>query len=91
MFQGLIGSMPLQLSHIGEMPLQKSNMEKCHYNFFIPLTMPFCSFKDITIQKIHVFCVNCSNYHTTPEPNFPQQFLVNLVPKISKTNFGQKI
>jgi hypothetical protein len=41
LFKGLIGSMPLQLSHIGEMPLQKSNLKKYHYNFFIPLMMPF--------------------------------------------------
>jgi hypothetical protein len=34
------------------------------------------------------FCVNYSNYHTTPEPNFPQQFLVNMAQK--KSNFGQK-
>jgi hypothetical protein len=35
--------------------------------------------------------VNCSNYHTTPEPNFWQQFLVNLAQKNSKnSNFGQK-
>jgi hypothetical protein len=53
--KGLIGSMPLQFSHFGEMPLQKHNLEKCHYNFSIPLRMPFWLFKDITIQEIHVF------------------------------------
>jgi hypothetical protein len=33
----LIGSMPLQLSYFGDMPLQKSNLEICHSNLLIPL------------------------------------------------------
>jgi hypothetical protein len=40
-FVGLIGSIPLQLSHFGEMPLQKHKLEICHSNFSIPLYMPF--------------------------------------------------
>jgi hypothetical protein len=38
---GLIGSMPLQLSHFGDMSLQKLKLEICHYNFVIHLSMPF--------------------------------------------------
>jgi hypothetical protein len=33
--------MPLQISPFGKMPLQKSDLEICHSNFFIPLSMPF--------------------------------------------------
>jgi hypothetical protein len=55
---GLIGSMPLQLSWVGKMPLQKSKLEICHYNYLILLSMPFSLLNRITIQKIHVFqCV----------------------------------
>jgi hypothetical protein len=35
--------MPLQLSLVGEMPLQKRKLEICHPNFFILLSMPFSS------------------------------------------------
>jgi hypothetical protein len=35
--------------------------------------------------------VNSFNYHTIPEENFRQKFLVNLAPKnTKKSNFGQK-
>lgn len=41
LYIGLIGSMPLQFSQVGDMPLQKLNLDICHYNFFVFLSMPF--------------------------------------------------
>jgi hypothetical protein len=37
----LIGTMPLQASLVGEMPLQKHKLEIRHSDFVIPLPMPF--------------------------------------------------
>jgi hypothetical protein len=52
---GLIGSMPLQLSQVRKMPLQKLKLEICHYNSLIPLHMPLSSLKRIKDQNILVF------------------------------------
>jgi hypothetical protein len=56
---GLIGSMPLQLSHFGKMPLQKHNLEKCHYNFSIPLRMPLWSLPS------NILCIILRTYTCT--------------------------
>ena len=51
--------MPLQLSLVGKMPLQKSKLEICHSNFLIPLTMPFSLIPD------HISTLYCHTYAYT--------------------------
>ena len=51
--------MPLQLSLVGKMPLQKSKLEICHSNFLIPLTMPFSLIPD------HINTLYCHTYAYT--------------------------
>jgi hypothetical protein len=46
LLKGLIGFMPLQPLRVGKMPLQKVKLEICHYNFLIPLCMPFSSLRE---------------------------------------------
>ena len=53
--------MPLHNSPLGEMPLQKPNLEKCHYNSHIPLYMPFLPIP-VDIQLLY----SCTYTYTAP-------------------------
>jgi hypothetical protein len=79
--------MPLQFSHFGDMPLQKSNLEICHYKSLIPLTMPFCFqyqfiYSSYTIVVVHIHMYSHTDTKKEEKGNrmYLHQKLVKLTP-----------
>jgi hypothetical protein len=58
--------MPFQFSPTGEMPLQKPDLEICHFNFLVLPSTPFSSLNRIADQKIHYFRAYYSIYPYYP-------------------------
>jgi hypothetical protein len=84
---GLIGFMPLQLSLLGEMPLQKQDLEICHSNFLIVVPMPFCTLQENNGSKYT--CISMCAVEFTIIPVFSTFWLFRPSKYSKNSNFGQ--